>query len=144
ASLRAEAEAAGRELVLHAVPASLAEELGKVPSPIDESAAGETPGILERVGDGAFALGREWKHIALLLTESLYYSTFGLRKSKTLLRGDAVKHMIRLGSTALPIVLLLSALIGFTLALQSGLQLVKYGAAIFLADGIGISMVTEI
>ncbi len=144
ASLRTEAEAAGRELVLHAVPASLTEELGKVPPPSTQVSAGDAPGLFERIGDGAIALGREWKHIALLLSESLYYSTFGWRKPKTLLRGDTIKHMIRLGSTALPIVLLLSALIGFTLALQSGLQLVKYGAAIFLADGIGISMVTEI
>jgi phospholipid/cholesterol/gamma-HCH transport system permease protein len=44
----------------------------------------------------------------------------------------------------LPIVLLLSTLIGFTLALQSGIQLQKFGATVFLASGMGISMVTEI
>lgn len=143
-SLRADAEARGRELVLHGVPSAAAEALGKVPGLPADQVDGDSAGFFERAGEGLLALGREWRHIALLLSESLYYSTFGWRKPKTLLRGDTWLHMIRLGSTALPIVLLLSVLIGFTLALQSGLQLQQYGAAIFLADGIGISMITEI
>jgi phospholipid/cholesterol/gamma-HCH transport system permease protein len=100
--------------------------------------------VSERVGAWGFATGREIWGVALLLSESLYHSTIGFRQRKTLTAGTTAGQMILLGVNALPIVLLLSCLIGFTLALQSALQLQKYGAMVFLADGIGMSMVTEI
>jgi phospholipid/cholesterol/gamma-HCH transport system permease protein len=98
----------------------------------------------ERVGEGAVAVLGEIKAVALLLSESLYHSTLAFRRPKTMTSGTTTRQMILLGVNALPIVLLLSALIGFTLAMQSAIQLQKYGAMIFLADGIGMSMVTEI
>lgn len=48
-----------------------------------------------------------------------------------------------LGSQALPIVALLSFIIGFILSLQSGVQLKNFGAGIFLADLLSITMVRE-
>ncbi len=143
-SLHRQAEAGGHKLVLHALQEAPAAVLAKAPAHPAEGEETPVPKLFEAVGGGAYALALEWKDVALLLSESLYHSTLGWRKPKTLLRGEAVTQMIRLGSTAISIVLLLSTLIGFTLALQSGLQLEKYGAAIFLADGIGISMITEI
>jgi len=145
AALNTDAERQGKKLVLQGVRPEVREALGRIPAPSKEGdAAASRPSLFEAAGGGAYSLMREWRDIALLLSESLYYSTVGFRKHKTLMPGDTVTQMIRLGSSALPIVLLLSGLIGFTLALQSGLQLSKYGAAIFLADGIGISMITEI
>jgi phospholipid/cholesterol/gamma-HCH transport system permease protein len=143
AALRDEAAASGRNFSVDGLGPEPSEALAAVPPPPAKTME-EAPGAFERMGEGAFALAREWKDIGLLFSESLYHSTWGWRKPRTLLRGETVMQMIRLGSSALPIVLLLSTLIGFTLALQSGLQLQKYGAAIFLADGIGISMITEI
>jgi phospholipid/cholesterol/gamma-HCH transport system permease protein len=143
-ALHRDAEARGRKLVLVNLGEGPAGELAKAPAVEDSGESPPPESFFEGVGSSAQALAREWKDVGLLLSESLYHSTLGWRKPKTLLRGEAVTQMIRLGSTALPIVLLLSILIGFTLALQSGLQLAKYGAAIFLADGIGISMITEI
>jgi phospholipid/cholesterol/gamma-HCH transport system permease protein len=143
AALREEAAASGRAFSLDGLRPELAEAVAAVP-PAPPESSDKAPGTFEKVGEDAFALSREWKNVGLLLSESLHYSTWGWRKPRTLLRGEVAAQMIRLGSTALPIVLLLSTLIGFTLALQSGLQLQKYGAAIFLADGIGISMITEI
>jgi phospholipid/cholesterol/gamma-HCH transport system permease protein len=144
AALRDEAAAAGRGFAVDGLKPDLAEALAAVPPPPSPEDAEKAPGTFEQVGEGAFVLLREWKDVGLLLSESVYHSTWGWRRPRTLLRGETATQMIRLGSTALPIVLLLSTLIGFTLALQSGLQLEKYGAAIFLADGIGISMITEI
>ncbi len=143
AALREGATASGRKLEISGLAPELEKSLAEVP-PAPAGEARALPGFLERLGAGAIGLWNEWKDVGLLLSESLYHSTLGWRKPKTKLRGDTAVQMMRLGSTALPIVLLLSVLIGFTLALQSGLQLEKYGAAIFLADGIGISMITEI
>jgi phospholipid/cholesterol/gamma-HCH transport system permease protein len=145
ATLHAEAERLGKKLVIHGLQPEAQKRLEGIPdSQADGKPREAPPSLFESTGAGAYALMREWRDIALLLSESLFYSTFGRRRSKTVMSGDTITQMIRLGSTALPIVLLLSGLIGFTLALQSGLQLSKYGASIFLADGIGISMVTEI
>lgn len=143
AALREDAAAAGRKFLLDGLRPDLAEAVAAIPPPPREGAE-KAPGAFERIGEGALALSSEWKDVGLLLSESVHHSTWGWRKPRTLLRGETALQMIRLGSTALPIVLLLSILIGFTLALQSGLQLQKYGAAIFLADGMGISMITEI
>jgi phospholipid/cholesterol/gamma-HCH transport system permease protein len=143
ASLREEAAASGRALEVEGLAPELAAAVAAVPPPPPPDDA-KAPGTFESVGEGALALANEWKDVGLLLSESVHHSTWGWRRPRTLLRGETATQMIRLGSTALPIVLLLSILIGFTLALQSGLQLQKYGAAIFLADGIGISMITEI
>ena len=98
----------------------------------------------ERVGESAWAVLHELQSVALLFSESLFHSTIAFRRPKTLTSGTTSRQMILLGVDALPIVLLLSALIGFTLAMQSALQLQKYGAMVFLADGIGLSMITEI
>lgn len=143
-SLDRKARDAGRTLEVTGLPGEAAQALSAAVAAEPPPPPSPHPGHFERTGAGALALWREWKDVALLLSESLYHSTIGLRARKTMLRGETTVQMIRLGSTALPIVLLLSVLIGFTLALQSGIQLAKYGAAIFLADGIGISMVTEI
>jgi phospholipid/cholesterol/gamma-HCH transport system permease protein len=138
-------EKSGRRLVLAHLSPELKKDLAKVTLPEPEAPEEKEPaGLTERVGGSALKFFKEIRDTLVLLSESLYWSTFALFRPKTLLREDALIQMVRLGSTALPIVLLLSTLIGFTLALQSGIQLQKFGATVFLASGMGISMVTEI
>lgn len=138
-------EGTGGRLVLANLPADLREDLDKVTAPEPGREPIRPPESLAvRVGEAAYDFIAQARDTLILLSESLYWSTFGVFRRKTLMREDIVIQMVRLGSAALPIVLLLSALIGFTLALQSGIQLSKFGASIFLASGIGISMVTEI
>jgi phospholipid/cholesterol/gamma-HCH transport system permease protein len=135
----------GGRLVLKGLSPEMKQQLAKVVLP--ENGDPETPPpapLPERVGGSAIAILSEMRDTLVLLTESLYWSTLAFFRPKTLLREDAVIQMVRLGSNALGIVLLLSTLIGFTLALQSGIQLQKFGATVFLASGMGISMVTEI
>ena len=137
--------ASGRRLVLAGLAPQLRGDLAKVTLPENPVSDAKTEAPLpERVGAGAVAFYTELRDTLVLLSESLYWSTFGLMRPKTLIRADALNQMVRLGSSGLPIVLLLSTLIGFTLALQSGIQLQKFGATVFLASGMGISMVTEI
>lgn len=135
----------GGKLVLRGLSPEMKASLARAVQPeANDPESKPHPSLPENVGGAAYALYGQLRDTLVLLSESLYWSTFALFKRKTLLREDAVIQMVRLGSSALPIVLLLSTLIGFTLALQSGLQLQKFGATIFLASGMGISMVTEI
>ncbi len=143
--LQGHLEGTGGRLVLANFPAGLREDLDKVSIPERAEEPVRGPDSLPvRTGEAALGFLAQARETMVLLSESLYWSTFGALKRKTLISGDIVIQMVRLGSSALPIVVLLSTLIGFTLALQSGIQLAKFGASIFLAGGMGISMVTEI
>ncbi|MBW8890315.1 MAG: ABC transporter permease [Fibrobacteres bacterium] len=134
----------GGKLVLKGLSPEMKKRLAHAVLPETGDAEKKPPlPLTERVGESGIAFIVEMRDTLVLLSESLYWSTFALFRSKTLMRGDTVIQMVRLGSNALPIVLLLSVIIGFTLALQSGIQLQKFGATVFLASGMGISMVTE-
>ena len=58
--------------------------------------------------------------------------------------GATWRQLYDLGATSLPVVLLLTGLIGLTLALLMGQQLEIYGASIHLATLMGVSFVREV
>lgn len=144
AGLQRELKVAGRELILLGLSDDLQKRLAQAFSLDAPSPPPPEPGLAERLGASGYAFANEIRDLLLLFSESLYWSTFALFRRKTLPKGETVTQMVRLGSSALPIVMLLSLLIGFTLAVQSGNQLQQYGATLFMADGLGIGMVTEI
>jgi phospholipid/cholesterol/gamma-HCH transport system permease protein len=144
AGLQREAKAHGSDLVLVGLRDEAARRLGQTAEIPVSPALPPALSLAEQTGTYALAFFDEIKDSLLLLSESVYWSTLGLFRHKTMAKGETVTQMIRLGSSAVPIVVLLALLIGFTLAVQSGNQLQKYGASLFLADGLGIGMVTEI
>jgi phospholipid/cholesterol/gamma-HCH transport system permease protein len=115
------------------------------PAPIAQKDAGvERMGFFARVG-GATAAGFETAVQALsMLTEILFWGSFGLVKRRDFRRGVLIEQMFSMGYQAVGIVCLLSFLIGIVLALQAAIQLNRYGAGIFLAPMIGISMIKEL
>jgi phospholipid/cholesterol/gamma-HCH transport system permease protein len=139
-------ESSGKKLVLVDFPLVLRPELSKLPVKIpgDKSSSRDSETFFHNIGESLIQLYFSLKDHLHLLTEALYWSTFGMFKKKSILSGATISQMIILGSSSLPIVLLLSFLIGLTLAIQSAVQLEKFGASIYIASGIGISMVTEI
>jgi phospholipid/cholesterol/gamma-HCH transport system permease protein len=54
-----------------------------------------------------------------------------------------VEQCIRIGSQALPIVALISFLVGLTTALQAAYQLRQFGANIYIANLVGVAMLAE-
>jgi len=56
---------------------------------------------------------------------------------------DCVVEMQRCWVSSLPIVSLVSFLVGVILAFQAAIQLQQYGAAVFVADLVGLSVVRE-
>ena len=58
-------------------------------------------------------------------------------------KGSIYEQILLMGNNAVPIVFLLSFLIGLILSLQSAAQLRQFGANIYLVDLIVISMITE-
>src|SRR5690606_22898790 len=104
-TLNREAGAAGRRLVLARLRPQPAAALDAVPADALPDGGPARENFFESLGGAALALAREWKTVGLLLSECVYHSTLGWRRPKTLLHGETATQMIRLGSTALPIVL---------------------------------------
>jgi phospholipid/cholesterol/gamma-HCH transport system permease protein len=144
--LHQHADKIGSNLVLKDFPENLKNELTKAGNLLShrEMPSREKQSFFYKIGESTVYTIGSAKDLIHLLSECLYWSTFGLFRKKTTIAGATVNQMILLGSSSLPIVLLLSFLIGLTLAIQSAVQLEKFGASLYIASGIGISMVTEI
>lgn len=75
----------------------------------------------------------------------LVVSAWGLlARPKRMNWRDVALTMERAGADATPIVLLINLLIGFVMAYQSALQLEQFGAGIYVADLVGVSMTREL
>ncbi len=97
---------------------------------------------LERIGertletvDAAAAIGDLMRETAVEITVP-----FGARGIKW---GRVVHEMQLIGVNAVPIVVFVSLLVGIVLALNGAQQLRQFGAAIFIANLVGISMTRE-
>jgi len=100
--------------------------------------------FIEQVGETIYALYDELRHIVYLLSESIYWSTLGhFDKMRLPFKGLSLQ-MIRLGSSATPIVFLLTFLVGLTLSFQSAIQLELLGAGVYLVRGVAVTMFMEI
>ncbi|PKN75730.1 MAG: transporter [Candidatus Cloacimonetes bacterium HGW-Cloacimonetes-2] len=101
------------------------------------------PGLFERLGSSLVERGRSTYEVLLLSSEVFYWSIVGAFNRRAARKGSLAQQAYLLGSTAFPIIALLSFIIGFILSLQSGIQLRTFGANIFLADLLSFTMVRE-
>ena len=101
------------------------------------------PGIVEGIGAsviGYIDAGRELVALAIDIGRQAWQV---VTRKKALPKGALVEQMARMGTDAVPIVALLGALLGTTLAFQGVVLLHRFGAGQFVADMIGLSMVRE-
>ncbi|MDB9744110.1 ABC transporter permease [Fibrobacterales bacterium] len=102
-------------------------------------------GWFEKWIDQVLSIWNEFLELTHLLVEGFWSLGTGLlgQHSKGI-PGELSRQLLKLGVGAVPIVIMLAFLIGLTLAVQSAMQLEKFGAGVYLARGVGISMITEI
>jgi phospholipid/cholesterol/gamma-HCH transport system permease protein len=113
--------------------------------PVAESAKSTSDvGFFARIGSAGVAAYDESMIALSVLAEMLYWGTLGLLRKKNIRAGSLGEQMYQLGFKAIGIVALLSLLIGVVLALQTAIQLKAFGADIYLAPMIGISMIREL
>lgn len=108
-----------------------------------EKEKSEKTSFFEKIGSSLIRSGKNCLHYCYLIADASYYSITGLINRKGIRQGEFTNQCILIGMNALPIVALISFLIGFILALQSSAQLRQFGASIYVADLITISMVRE-
>ena len=92
-----------------------------------------TMGLVEGIPDALHFLGESLKSFARLVTRKAQYN-----------RSDLFFIIQQVGPQALPIVSLVSFLVGLILAYMGAVQLERFGAQIYVADLVGIAMVREV
>ncbi len=111
---------------------------------LEESPKPAFEGIFEKVGSSLVSYWDELVEMLFLTSDIVYWSIVGLYDKKGQRKGTLIQQGVLIGVDALPIVGLLSLIIGLIISLQSATQLKQFGANMFLANLIAISMVREL
>ena len=114
-----------------------------VADPTDKPAASPSPTALERIGRSAEDTLKQTVALLSFVGESAH-ALVGSIAHPARMRWRPILYNIRsAGFDALPIVGLLSFLLGIVVAYQAADQLRQFGANIFVADIVGLSMLRE-
>ncbi|HEY3353715.1 MAG TPA: MlaE family lipid ABC transporter permease subunit [Polyangia bacterium] len=104
----------------------------------------EPVGALAQIGNGTVTIVKELQ-LALAFLGNMVLALAGvLRDPRTGNFHDVAPIMNRSGADAVPIVVLINFLIGFALAFQAAVQLKAFGANIYVADLVGLSITREL
>ncbi len=107
--------------------------------------AAEKPiGLLGRVGNAAFVMVVEVQ-LVLAFVGSMVVAIAGIfRRPRTANWREVLPIMNRAGTDAIAIVVLINFLLGFVMGFQSSVQLKQFGANIYVADLVGLSITREL
>jgi len=100
--------------------------------------------ILESIGETCFFFYHDFIAIMTFLGDLVTALGLTLLHPRSVRWGDIVVYMRKAGAEALPIVGLISLLIGLIMAFMSSLQLKQFGANIYVPALVGISIVKEL
>lgn len=101
-------------------------------------------GSLDQIGQATLAIVEELRQVLAFIGYLVIECGRVVRAPRTANWRDMPPTLERTGADAVPIVALINFLVGMVMAFQSSAQLKEYGANIFLADLIGISMTREL
>ena len=114
-----------------------------VPERKDTGQVGERPSVLAMLGAFALAIGNEGREMLAFLGEAFVTFLKFLAGRARYRRSDLLLVLQEVGVQALPIVTLISFLIGVILAYVGAIQLRQFGAQAYVADLVGIAMTRE-
>ncbi|WP_242467156.1 ABC transporter permease [Ectothiorhodospira shaposhnikovii] len=138
--------APGAEVTLVNVPTKVAQLL----EPFDASALASPsrtrrpPGLGRRLGDGVHDLGRDLYNHVVFVGEAAAALAHGLAHPSRVRWKDALRIAQEAGVNALPIVALIAFLMGVILAFQSAVAMKQFGAEIFVANLVALSLFREL
>ena len=100
--------------------------------------------VIEEVGRAAAGVWRDTKQQIAFVGETSAALAYAFTHPHTIRWKDVWRISERVGADALPIVALISFLLGMILAFQSAVPMRRFGAEIFVADLIGLAMLREL
>ncbi len=101
-------------------------------------------GTFDQVGEATLVIVRELREVLGFFGAMLLGAVGLLREPKTANWKEVPYLMEKTGADAVPIVLLINFLVGFVMAFQGAVQLKQFGANIFVADLVGLSVTREL
>ncbi|MEZ6189349.1 MAG: MlaE family lipid ABC transporter permease subunit [Planctomycetota bacterium] len=104
----------------------------------------QRPGLLRQVGEVSEGLYLRGLQTLNYVGECVAAVGATARQPRSVPWRDVVRIMERAGADGLPIVILISFLIGLIMAFQSAVQLQQFGADIFVADLVGLVVTREL
>jgi phospholipid/cholesterol/gamma-HCH transport system permease protein len=104
----------------------------------------QTGNNVERLGEATLRVIDDYKRMLTFLGELLGALTHGLFHPRAVRWDDVAFYMKRAGVDGLPIVGLIGLLLGLILAFMSSIQLREFGANIYVASLLAISIVKEL
>ncbi|TXM13603.1 ABC transporter permease [Vibrio parahaemolyticus] len=134
----------GAEISIIGLSASLAELVP--PSNIENAPQiprGED-GFFERVGNATREMLVYVGSVVRFIKECVLVFKLGINRRKNVNWTTVSNIATRVGADAVPIILLIGFLMGVIIAFEIGLVAQQFGAVLFVADGIGISMFREL
>jgi len=127
-----------------ALPAKVHALLGQMSTSHETSVPFDrSKNFIEDVGEATLDMGRKMRKFASFLGECTLGAARLVKRPRKFRWADCLDEMQQCGAMALPIVSLISFLIGVTLAYTGAIVLRQYGGDIYVADLIGLSMVRE-
>ncbi|MFN8543755.1 MAG: ABC transporter permease [Candidatus Binatia bacterium] len=114
-----------------------------VPEKKDARVQAAEADVLERIGLATIAVGTSVREVLAFVGEITAATGRLLRGRARFRRSDLFVLMQQAGVEALPIVTLISFLVGLILAFVGAVQLEQFGAAIYVANLVGVAMVRE-
>jgi len=105
--------------------------------------AAKTDRFLLNAGDWFLGLFEGLGRVIFLLSELTIWSVIMLFRRRGARKGEFIRNVLNYGLGAIPIIGIITFLVGFVTALQSAAQLRLVGANIFVADLLAIGMTAE-
>jgi len=115
-----------------------------VPSQDDSFGVEDQESLLGRIGSASVEAVRTGRDVVGFLGEVILSSVQLVRGRVRFRLSDLALYIQEAGAQALPIVTLISFLIGLIVAFVGGTQLERFGATIFVADLVTVAMVREL
>jgi phospholipid/cholesterol/gamma-HCH transport system permease protein len=142
-------ERLGRERGLKLDPGGLPDgarrlyRLATAVPPAGRAAPRAPAGLLARVGEATLAAGAEARGMLAFIGEATLAFARLVTGRARFPRSDLVLTIQQVGAQALPIVSLISFLVGVILAFLGSVQLLQFGAQIYVAPLVGIGMARD-
>ena len=136
-------ESVSKRLTVEGASTSHQEALAMMPSKMGQPPAQAPEGLWAQLGGWGMSTGQQLARYTLLTADAIRAGWQALARGQRPPRGAVAQQSVAVGVNALPIVALLSLLLGLIMAFQSAYQLQQFGANIFVANLVGISMARE-
>lgn len=96
------------------------------------------------IGRGALNFLRHITNFYYLIRDALFWTFIAPFQGKSISWQNATTQMVRVGVNSIPIVTIITFSVGLIIAMQSAYQLERFGATIYVADLVAVSITREL